>query len=193
MTKVEAAKKRFDEAVALHEKAVNDLKPFTEACSKAYNIAEKAKELYFSLVVKENPSWDVLLEANESSVTHKELDKALEKYCLTHSCYRSATMQRIIKIALHKKQDAVTQKTLEGIKVLLPFIKPVDIDGEKVKTFSILEKELSANGVYELLVNKNNQARIMTTVYGRERFISKWDTLENTLNLIQRKYHYNSD
>lgn len=192
MTKLEEAKKRFDEAVALHEKAVNDLKPFTKACSKAYDVAEKAKERYFSLVVKGNVPWDVLLEANDSSVTHKKFDKALEKYCLTHSCYRTETMQRIVKIALYKNKDDVTQKTLEGIKVLLPFIKPVDIDGTKVKIFSILEKHLSADGIYELLINKSNQALVMITSYGSESFLSSWDTLENTLNLIQRKYYYNS-
>lgn len=206
MTKLEEAKKLFDDAVAAHQKTISDIDPFKKACSKAYDLVEKTKERYFSLVVEENPSWELLLEETNCLITYKKLDKELEKFCLTNSSYNTSTMQRCVSVCLYKNKDDVTEKTLEGLKIILPFIKPyrnrneldgwnsklrtpVDFKNKDIRFFSISERTLSKHGIYNLLVDKDNNACVMKTTYGHEELISKWDTLENTLKLIQKKYY----
>jgi len=191
MTKLEKAKKLFDDAVAAHQKTISDLEPFQKACSEAYDLVGKTKDQYYSLVVEENPSWDVLLEETNCTITYKKLDQELEKFCLASSGYNSSTMQRCVSIGLYKNKDDVTEKVLEGLKIILPFIKPcpVDVENKEIKCFSISERTLSEYGVYNLLVDKDNNACVMKTTYGHQKLISKWDTLENTLKLIQKEYY----
>jgi hypothetical protein len=59
--------------------------------------------------------------------------------------------------------------------------------------FGIREKTLSSNGIYELIVDKDKNARIQITTYGRTKALHKDLTIRDAIEVIKQRYNNNCD
>jgi len=132
--------------------------------------------------------WKFLLSAeHDTSVKHSARHAALQKLGLMSSGYVKETNQAVIKIGLYKNNKKKNKITINGLKKILPYIRPRKT--EKAKVISIFEQHLSITGSYYLEI-KGIKARIVKYVYGRKSIILKWTKLDTALEYIKNNLWY---
>lgn len=163
-----------DEILSLHKKGIR----IQEQISKI-NIKNK------------NYDWNWLLEEDGSTSDmerYKFGNQELSKIGLMANGYFPETKQRAIRISLIKGDKQSYEKTIKGLTIILPFIKPRE-DGSKY--ISILEHTCSEHGRFELSV-KDNKYTIQITSYSRTNVIKECDKLEDAISTIQENIWYKS-
>lgn len=187
-----------------------------EPLSKEYDIISKKLQANYKLIEKyevEHATLKLKLDEEENKVDWAYLlserddgeggmtkyyacGKALENYSLSHSGYFPDIKQRCCQVTLIKEDISSYEKTLTGLKEILPFIKTwspnhenEDYRGKKV--FSIMEKTLSQYGVYNLVVDEPNSSySIFKTTYGHTSIQQTFNSLEDSLKYIQSNVYY---
>jgi hypothetical protein len=132
--------------------------------------------------------WDFLLYSDwrGDSVRHNRLDIELSKYDLKSSGYIEETHQAAIQIAMIEGDQSNLDKTEEGLKIVLPHLKPLS-DG--YAHICILEYTLSRYGVYRLKI-KDGEVGLNRTVYSRMSRLKTWKTTHEALEYIQKQHPY---
>jgi hypothetical protein len=134
--------------------------------------------------------WAWLLHSN-----HQE--HSMEKYHLREIKLREldlrshgifADIEQVqIEISLIKNDKKSLPDTMKGLKKILKYIKPV----EGFKRIDINEYNLSAGGIYELLIDDDKDVyNIQLTRYHRSEIVKEFNNLKEALVEIQDNYYY---
>jgi hypothetical protein len=122
----------------------------------------------------------------ETETKEKLLRDLLSKFDLSAEGYFPDTGQRCIQISLEKDSKESLQKTYYGLKLLLPYLKPVK-DGNIY--VDIFESTLSRFGIYTLIIKKEKFEVEKTTCGHPETIYSNKD-LKKVLEYIQKHHYY---
>lgn len=173
-SQIEAKIKELSKKINLLQK---DLTPLQKEKS---DLIKELKEIEFKELLPLTPS--KVVNSNyfvfEQAESFKELRKFMSQYkFLSCDGFWSSTQKKALKIAL--RQTSPVDMQLKEIMDFLPHM-PFDtfasssqvymtkdkMDCSEVKVFSIFESSLSERGVYNLVVDKDNQAGLIKTSYG---------------------------
>jgi len=160
---------------------------------------------------KDKPDWEWLLYENGSAgmERHSAAYEAVlnlaniknERFGLITSGYQPNTKQRVLTIRLYKNDDELTRKVSTALSMLLPLIKPVDIEfkdskdavPQKAKILNILDNELSEYATYKAYIDEtNNKYVVVQLSYGRQKDVYTGTNLDDLLNHIQNNYYYDT-
>lgn len=120
-----------------------------------------------------------VLFKSESDLAYNKLKKIVESYGLYLEGVWNYTQQRSIKVAFHREDDNKNKKSIEGVKRLLPYVKPVesfgpdeDIYNQVIggKPFDLFENTLGRWGIYHFYVMPNDEVILCFARYGWPEF-----------------------
>lgn len=165
-------------------KAISPLqKKFSAISDKLAKLIEEKDTLELSENDSNILDFDLILEGNVSSmVKYKEQTRQLQKLCLQRSGYIIETLQTAIRISLYKGNSNHTSKVLEGLNLILPYVKEISSGG---KLIDIFDHNLSEDGGWTLIVKSDNTVNLLNA----SRFKKSFTNLEEALKYCE-KYHY---
>jgi hypothetical protein len=142
--------------------------------------------------------WDYILEetGNTSIERHKAATEKLATLGLSHSGYNAKTLQRSISIRLIKNDENSVKKTEDGLNVVLPFIKKVQMSGIEcdVKVLDIFEPTLSQFRSYTILINEDAEYySIGSYFYGSFSNDKSCKTLHELLMYLQENHGWGEE
>ena len=106
------------------------------------------------------------------------------------SGYYPFSEQNAIEIMLYKGAEDNLEQTYESLNVILPFIKPINEEGDR--RFKLFEHTLSEWGVYDLRLSKEGVWTLNKTTYGREKVEKTFENLYDALKYCQQHHYYES-
>jgi hypothetical protein len=183
---------------ALREELFRQKEPIDKELTRLYNQNENLNDQISEIREKEMEEtkvidWEWLLHTNhaESSMKKYHLrSKVIQSLGLMSNGFYEETSQTAIQIGLVKHDEESLAKILQGLKVVLPHIKPL-LSQDGFKRIQILESNCGANGIYYLTINQDEtEFLIKRDYYSRTEIIHKCDYLEEALKIIQKKYYY---
>jgi len=170
----------FKQKDPLDRKLVRLSKRNTKLGDQIANIRSNAKTV----------DWKWLLHAshNENSMEKYRLrEKKLAEINLRSQGFFHEIEQVQVCISLIRNDIASLPDTMKGLKKILKHIKPM----KGYKRFDIAESTFSEFGVYELLIDEeNNKYNIQLTKWSSPKIIDKFDNLKEALVKIQHTYFY---
>lgn len=188
--KLNAMHKDYEKIVKDYEKIVKEINRRRLVANKAAGIVDIA--------------W-YLQEINENGYEDSDMDLYHEKEAyfngigLRTSGYFSDTGQSYVQICLYNKEPDSIQQTLDALKIVLPFIKPID----GAILIGIFESTLSAHGIYQLEISPDNntenimlsKCNLTKTFYGRKTIEEKFPNIQKAIEYIAEYhfYHYYRD
>ncbi len=105
------------------------------------------------------------------------------------SGYYPDTQQRGLQIMMTRDKPESLQKTLAGLKRIIPVLKPLK-DNNKV--ISIFEHTCSEYGCYSLIITPEEKYQIGLMRHHRASTETTFDDLEAALTYIQRVHYYDT-
>ena len=179
------------------QKKVNDqLRFFYDKIAK---LNEKKDKIILNSDKKDDLEWLMEFREPESKVKREQREKILKEYGLTGSGYNPQTNQHAIKLTINENDSDEKLENIEkGLLKILPIIKPFSHDFKEpgmfknpLKMIGIFEHTLSQNGIYNLVVDPNNNNHCAVICHSWSRISSKkeFNSLMDALKHI-RKYHY---
>lgn len=178
----------------------NEIGELQKKCIEIYNKKNLLQNELTKIQLVEAEDELAILFAAESELACNKLRSVVESYPgLTLNGVWSTTRQKCILFSLHRENDEKNKKTIEGLKRLLPYVKPVEvIDDDKYdqiiggKPIGLFENTLGQHGVYHFYVMPNDEVILCFTRYGRPEFksIGKFD---DAMKYLQMNHWYESD
>ncbi len=153
------------------------------------------KYSYIKDMTIDNADWKELLHVNspENETKYNKCRDLVYKLGFYPSGYYSDTSQYSINIKINTScvKDSI-KKTLESLKIILPFIVPRKHEsGKKYKTLDIFCDHTF--GIPVLLIRKDGTSCVEFTHLSRSEMKTKWNTLEETLKYIGKYHPYEDD
>jgi len=164
-------------------------------------------------MIQNNPDWEWLLQDgglnkskngaewlryNAAKKTIEELAVGKNKQVgLRAYSYEPKTGQLILKMFLWKNEEDLEIKILSAISMLLPFIKPVEIDYQddnkstKVKVIGIMTKDLTMKVIYEAHIDETrNMYSVVKIRHGQLEIVYNGNSLNDLLTHIRENYYF---
>lgn len=141
----------------------------------------------------EGVDWSYLLDGSSGSKSYSRCRDELSKRGLYGpQGVATDTMQRGFKIMLYQNDAESFKKNLNGLKEILPFVKPITTgDYAGYKYIDVFEHTLSEYGSYWVIVNEELiDCRLMQDRWHRTYEIKKFDTLEKLLAYMWKHHYY---
>lgn len=179
----------YDKRKRIEESLSNLRKQYDKLGNKILNEVDILNEINETIdlaTLKEDDVKALLNVYPETKRKRQLREKFLEKYGLSSNSHFPETCQSCIQIALYKYNDEITEKTYEGIKLLLPYIKPLK---NGYKKFSIFEHTLSLNYSYYLQVTEDEEYQIVTHLSFKDPIYKSKDLMK-VLKYIQKNLYY---
>jgi hypothetical protein len=171
--------------------------PLDAELKRLYDEIQELKEKQTEIKLKEDMTlgekiqWLLFENGYDSDMKrYYEADKFFKDMGLWVSGYYPHSQQKALEIMLYKGAQDNLDKILEGIKTVLPFIKPMNAKGER--RFELFEHTLSEWGIYDLRINKYDVWILNKTTYGREEVEKVFDNLYEALKYCQEHHYYES-
>jgi len=136
--------------------------------------------------------WELLLTEDSGEAIYKRYDKELWKRGLFGGGVLTHTRQRCIKIKLVKNDELSYNKTLEAVREILPFIKPIPTRRDRgYKFVDVFESTLSEFGTYYLLISETKHIyRLMLSVHMHITELKRFKSLEELVKYVQENHPY---
>ena len=137
------------------------------------------------------------IDENGDEYTGMNLYREKEAYFnsigLHISGYFYDTGQSHVKVRLYNKEPDSIQQTLDALRIVLPFIKPID----GTILIGVFESTLSAHGIYRLEISSDNntenimlsKCNLTKTVYGIKTIEEKFPNIQKAIEYIA-EYHF---
>ncbi len=183
---------------ALRQELFRQKDPIDKELARLYNQNEKLNDQISEIREKEMEEtkvidWEWLLRTDHAESSMKKYylrSKVIQSLGLMSNGFYEETSQTAIQIGLVKHDEGSLAETLQGLEVVLPYIKPLSSQ-DGCKRIQILESTFSANGIYYLTINQDEtELLIKRDCYSRTEIMYKCDSLEEALKIIQKKYYY---
>jgi len=179
---------------ALREELFRQIAPINDELTRLYNKNKTLNEQIADVREKEMDEtgtidWEWLLYCTYDDTSRKSKLRSdkLRDLNLGTGGYSPEINQSVIRVSLIKHDEESVPKTLNGLQIVLPFIKPME-DG--CKRIAIFESSFSANGIYFLTINGDEtEFLIKRTRYSRTEILEKCESLEQALKIVQKKYY----
>jgi hypothetical protein len=181
--------KEISKAEKEREEVFNNMRPLQDKASSLYQKLSDLRNELSELFAGEGKLKDIEFLINNydpdkgSTVHHNALGEWASKYTLMHSGYVSKTRQPNFQVAIHKDGSNI-EKTLEGLKLLLPHLKPISTGNLFIDIF---DHELSEHYSYHMEVSPDFERAWVYNHYSDCKFEGK---LEDTLKYIQKDLWY---
>ena len=164
-------------------------RPIDERLAVLYRDTAAAKDVLGEVRLAQKsgkPDWAFMLDiGNDGQVMHQAWEKAVQTLGLWSDGYNPESNQRQAQVVLTKGDQESLQRTLDGIKTLLPHLKP---DAEGWVHFGILDHTLSANGSYRLGVMPDLSAASVGRAHGFSP--QEFKSLDRALAHVQEVHWY---
>lgn len=171
--------------------------PLDEELVKLYNQIQKLKEkqteakLEEDMTLAEKVEWLLFEDGRSSDMKrYNECRNFFQEMGLLVGGYYPFSEQRAIEIMLYKGVQDNLDKTFEAISLVLPFIKPINDEGER--RFKLFEHTLSEWGIYDLRFDKVGTWTLNKTTYGRKNVEKTFENLYDALKYCQKHHYYES-
>lgn len=186
---IEELKNHRDALEEEKQQLIREYDALSKALQGKRSTIKKISELIDERTLTETDYEKILDIYPETDYKYDLRRKVLSQWNLDTDGYFLETGQSTIQITLYRRDDETLHATYYGIKKLLHIIKPLQ-DGKK--HFKIFERTLSANGIYDLTIEKN-EFQVIRTRYGRETVVYKSDNLMAALKYIQQNHFYEGE
>lgn len=169
-------------------------------CNDAYKKWEVANEEMNRRILERGCDVSVILQAYpESKVMYDSYNALMRKYNLGDGGYWKSTKQRVVKVMFTEDDSDKNINQINGLKVLMPYITPIDkVDDKKdeiivgCKPFDIFENTCSENGNYHFYVRPDNTVILATTRYYSTKYKELGD-FDTAMKYIQKHHWYSKD
>ena len=193
--------KSIEEQIKLKESRRQEIfkikEPLDKELIKLYNQIQKLKEKQTEAKLKEDMTlgekieWLLFEDGHSSDMKHyNECQRFFQELGLWVSGYYPYSEQKSLQVMLYKGAQDNLDNTFESINLVLPFIKPINDEGER--RFKLFEHTLSEHGIYDLKVDKEGVWALNKTTYGREKVEKTFENLYDALKYCQKHHYYES-
>lgn len=193
--------KSIEEQIKLKESRRQEIfkikEPLDKELIELYNQIQKLKEKQTEAKLKEDMTlgekieWLLFEDGHSSDMKrYNECQRFFQELGLWVSGYCPYSEQKSLQVMLYKGAQDNLDKTFESINLVLPFIKPINDEGER--RFKLFEHTLSEHGIYDLKVDKEGVWTLNKTTYGRKRVEKTFENLYDALKYCQQHHYYES-
>lgn len=162
-------------------------KPIEKEMVRLYKINENLRNKMDELKIgSKKTDWEFILQADyhESFVHNRFRSEKLCSIGLRNLGFNSETEQTCIQIAMIKGDKVQFDKVINGLNIVIPFLKD-DKNGDlKIR---IMEESLSYHSSYSLVINRKDKT---FKVCRNNRSIKGFDNLEAAIAYIQENLWY---
>jgi hypothetical protein len=146
--------------------------------------------------------WDVVLDPHGGELRYRLGNKVIEGLGLYMDGYNPATNQRTVRTIMYRDEPASLTGVINGLSVVLPFIKTSEIEyfpekyGEplekvQAKYFSLLDRGSSMEGIKFFIINEDEGIYwAMLTRYSRTTVRAKFATLDGLVGWMHQNDYY---
>lgn len=193
--------KSIEEQIKLKEARRQEIfkikEPLEDELVKLYDEIQKIKEkqteakLEEDMTLAEKVEWLLFEDGRSSDMKrYNECRNFFQEMGLLVGGYYPFSEQRAIEIMLYKGVQDNLDKTFEAISLVLPFIKPINDEGER--RFKLFEHTVSEWGIYDLRFDKVGTWTLNKTTYGRKNVEETFENLYDALKYCQKHHYYES-
>lgn len=176
------------------QKLFDTIKPlqnkFNSICDKLANLIEDKNKLELAEKHSDNFDFNMLMDGlhGNSLVILREQEKQLRKLSLYTKGYRPDNLQTAISIKLYRGNSKHTQKVLEGLITILPYIKELKCcDGKPIDVF---EHTLSEFGGWDLVIKTDNTVSLLHGGLSINRVEKTFLNIEEALKYCENHHYY---
>ncbi len=170
------------------------LKPIEDKISSNGEKIDSIQDEIGKILLSETLNWTLLLDCYSGQLVYDKFCEEMRRRNLLTGGIIQETSQNSIKIALIKNNTEFTNKIIDSIKEISPFLKPFKKGAYKgFKFIDIFEHTLYENGVYFILFNdKKNIYKLMKTRRHSTYELKVFNSLEKIMKYIEENHYYNS-
>ncbi len=158
------------------------------AWEKLRDLQNKRGDLLLEQYKGEDFFPEILLTPNLPQSMWKEQRRQWSVLGIATSGYNPKTYQNNPRIDLTKEDDAKTEAQYQAVCKLLPFLKFDD----GVKTVYIMERTLSAGGIYYIHVHEDGASDLLCMCYHNESILKSFPNLREAMTYVQKNHWYQS-